>query len=439
MTPAHRGVAPPSPPPPPSSPSDRRRRRVRRVLIGFLVGANVIVFGALGAVWLAARQVASSVSTIQAETLDLTEEPALSEPRTFLLIGSDSRENVAELSGDFGNFAGERADVVILLQVHPGEGRLQMLSLPRDLKVSWEGSTEKLNATFAEGGAAGIIGTVQRETGIPIHHYIQVDFAGFAGIVDVAGGIRMTFPFPARDLKSGLEVAAGTRRLDGETALAMARSRSYQELRGGAWVSVDADDIGRTGRQQDLLLAMLTQIDRPSTVAGYGELLDALGSFVTTDNALGPDDIIQLAWEMRSIGADDLDSITLPVFITTEGGVSYVVETQPAANEAIDAFLAGESLLPETDEIRVEVQNGNGRAGAASEMVGLLTGLGYEVVSAVNSGRSDYQSTLVVSRPTFLDEGSALVAQLGYGQVTTGRTPEGADLVVIVGADAPVS
>jgi LCP family protein required for cell wall assembly len=190
------------------------------------------VFGALGAVWLAARQVASSVSTIQAETLDLTEEPALSEPRTFLLVGSDSRENVAELSGDFGNFAGERADVVILLQVHPGEGRLQMLSLPRDLKVSWEGSTEKLNATFAEGGAAGIIGTVQRETGIPIHHYIQVDFAGFAGIVDVAGGIRMTFPFPARDLKSGLEVAAGTRRLDGETALAMARSRSYQELRG---------------------------------------------------------------------------------------------------------------------------------------------------------------------------------------------------------------
>jgi hypothetical protein len=160
---------------------------------------------------------------------------------------------------------------------------------------------------------------------------------------------------------------------------------------------------------------------------------------VTTDNALDPDDIIQLAWEMRSIGADDLDSITLPVFITTEGGVSYVVETQPAANEAIDAFLAGESLLPDTDANRVEVQNGNGRAGAASEMVDVLTGLGYEVVSAVNSGRSDYQSTLVVSRPTFLDQGSALVAQLGYGQVTTGRTPEGADLVVIVGADAPVS
>jgi len=437
MTSQRRGVTPPPPPPPPSP--DRRRRRVRRVLIGFLLGANVIVFGALGAVWLVARQVTSSVSTIRAETLDLTDEPELAEPRTFLLIGSDSRENVAELSGDFGHFAGERADVVILLQVHPGEGRLQMLSLPRDLKVTWEGSSAKLNATFAEGGAAGIIGTVQRETGIPIHHYIEVDFAGFAGIVDAVGGIRMTFPFPARDLKSGLEVAAGTRRLDGETALAMARSRSYQELRGGVWESVDADDIGRTGRQQDLLLAMVTQMDRPSTVAGYGELLDALGSFVTTDNALDADDIIQLAWEMRSVGADDLDSITLPVFITNEGGVSYVVETQPDANDAINSFLAGESLVPRSSAIRVEIQNGNGRAGAASEMVDVLTGLGYEVVSTVNSSRSDYQSTLVISRPTQLDEGSALVTQLGYGQATIGQTPEGADLVVIVGADAPIS
>ena len=411
---------------------------MRRVLIGFLIAANVVVFGALGLVWLVARQVESSVSTIQAETLDLAEEPRLSEPRTFLLIGSDSRANVDELSGDFGNFEGERADVAILLQVLPGEGRLQMLSLPRDLKVLWEGSARKLNATFALGGAAGIIATVQSETGIPIHHYLQVDFAGFAGIVDAVGGIRMTFPFAARDLKSGFEVSAGTRLLDGETALALARSRKYQELRGGDWVSIDADDIGRTARQQDLLLAMVTQIDRPSTIAGYGELLDALGRFVITDNALDSDDIIQLAWELRSIDSDDLDSITLPVDITTEGGVSYVVERQPDANEVINAFLSGDPLVTPPSSIRIEVENGNGRAGAAAEMVETLSGLGYDVVSTVNSARSDYQITLVIARPTSLAAATELVARLGYGQSTVGRTPAGADLVVIVGADAPL-
>ncbi len=407
-------------------------------MIGFLVAANVAVFGTLGVVWLVAHQVASSVSTLQAETLDLAEEPRLSEPRTFLLIGSDSRANVDELSTDFGTFEGERADVVILLQVLPGEGRLQILSLPRDLKVLWEGSVQKLNATFSLGGAAGIIETVQRETGIPIHHYLQVDFAGFAGIVDAAGGIRMTFPFPARDLKSGFEVSAGTHLLDGETALALARSRSYQELRGGDWVSIDADDIGRTARQQDLLLAMVTQIDRPSTIAGYGELLDALGRFVIIDNALDPDDIIQLAWELRSIDSDDFDSVTLPVDTSTEGGVSYVVERQPDANEVINAFLAGAPLVAPTSSIRVEVENGNGRAGAAAWMVGTLDALGYDVVSTVNSARTDYQITLVIARPTSLAAAAELVARLGYGHSTVGRTPAGADLVVIVGADAPL-
>ncbi len=407
------------------------------MLIGFLIAANIGVFGALGVVWLVARQVASSVSTIQAATLDLAEEPRLSEPRTFLLIGSDSRANVGELSTDFGDFEGERADVAILLQILPGEGRLQILSLPRDLKVLWEGSAQKLNATFALGGAAGIIETVHRETGIPIHHYLQVDFAGFAGIVDAAGGIRMTFPFPARDLKSGLDVSAGTRLLDGETALALARSRSYQELRDGEWVAIDANDIGRTARQQDLLLAMVTQIDRPSTIAGYGELLDALGRFVIIDNSLDPDDIIQLAWELRSIDSDDFDSVTLPVDITTEGGVSYVVERQPDANEVINAFLAGDPLVAPASSIRVEVENGNGRPGAAAAMVETLGGLGYEVVSTVNSARSDYQITLVIARPAALSAATELVALLGYGQSTVGRTPAGADLVVIVGADAP--
>ncbi len=407
------------------------------MLIGFLIAANVLVFGALGIVWLAARQVASSVSTIPAETLDLADEPRLSDPRTFLLIGSDSRANVDELSGDFGILRGERADVAILVQILPGAGRLQMLSLPRDLKILWEGSTRKLNASFALGGAAGIIETVQRETGIPVHHYLQVDFAGFAGIVDAVGGIRMTFPFPARDVKSGLDVPAGTRLLDGETALALARSRSYQELRNGEWISISANDIGRTARQQDLLMAMLTQIDRPSTIAGYGDMLEALGEFVITDNALDPDDIIQLAWELRSIKSDDLDSVTLPVDVTSEGGVSYVVERQPEANEVINAFLAGAPLVEVAPSIRVEVQNGNGRPGAAAAMVEALTELGYEVVSTVNSARSDYQITLVISRPTFLTMASDLVTGLGYGQPTAGRTPAGADLVVIVGADAP--
>ncbi len=424
-------------PSPPSHRVDPRRRRARRLLVGFLIVANVVVFGSLAVVWLAANQVTAALSTIPFEELDLTREPAgVSQARTFLLVGSDSRASLDDLT-NFGDVAGERADVVILAQVLPGEGRLQLLSLPRDLKVAWEGGVDKINATFAYGGPAGILAAVKSHTGLPVHHYIQVDFAGFSGIVDAVGGIEMTFPFPARDLKSGFEVAAGTQTLDGMQAVALARSRRYEELREGSWISIDANDLGRTRRQQDLLLAIITQIDRPSSIGGYRDLLDALGGFVTIDNALDADDIIQLAWELRSVDAASLDSATLPVKEISEGGVSYVTELQPQAADMLAAFAAGDLLTSTSDRIRIEVENGNGRSGSASLMADTLSSLGFEVVAEINSGRSDYPRTLVISRPSMLDLAQSVADALGYGEATIGRIPAGADLVVIVGADAP--
>ena len=102
------------------------------------------------------------------------------------------------------------------------------------------------------------------ETGIDIDYYIELDFAGFAGIVDGLGGVELNFPYPARDLKSHLNVDAGVQLVDGRTALAYARSRQYQENREGTWVSVDASDLGRIGRQQSLIFAMLAAAKRLS-------------------------------------------------------------------------------------------------------------------------------------------------------------------------------
>jgi anionic cell wall polymer biosynthesis LytR-Cps2A-Psr (LCP) family protein len=134
--------------------------------------------------------------------------------------------------------------------------------------------------------------------------------------------------------------------LDGRTALAFSRSRHYEELRDGTWVSVDGSDIGRTRRQQDVLMSILTQIDRPSSVDGFASLLDALGGFVTTDASFGEDEIIQLAWAMRDVSADDLDAATLPVQGLQENGVSYMVAMEPGASDAIAAFASGEPMSP---------------------------------------------------------------------------------------------
>jgi LCP family protein required for cell wall assembly len=311
-----------------------------------------------------------------------------------------------------------------------------MLSLPRDLKVTWNGSTTKINAPFNE-GAAAMVETVRDYTGFPIHHYMQVDFAGFADIVDAIGGLEMTFPYPARDRKSGFAVDAGTHRLTGKQAIAFARSRTYEENRDGTWVFVDANDFGRTRRQQDLLMTMITQIERPSSIDGVRDILDALGGFVFVDSEFDETEIIQLAWGLRNVGPGDLDAVTLPAQISNEGGVSYVVPVEPAAGEAMAAFAAGRRYQELPDSFTVQVLNGNGRPGAAGTVADALTAAGFDVVGAADSGRSDYSTTLVISRPNLIPLGERVVAQLGFGSTQVGRTPDGVDVVVIVGLDAP--
>ena len=181
--PSHPRAPEPPPPPPPAVPA---KKGMKRGVVVFLVFANVLVFGALGAVWWAAQKVSSSVSTIPSPDLSLAGTPELSEPRTFLLVGSDSRENLEDLT-NFGAAGGQRADVIILLQALPDEGRLQLLSIPRDLRINYDGRIGRINATFGD-GPANLVGAVSAETGLPIHHYLQVEFGGFASIIDAIGG-----------------------------------------------------------------------------------------------------------------------------------------------------------------------------------------------------------------------------------------------------------
>src|SRR5919204_635633 len=107
-----------------------------------------------------------------------------------------------------------------------------------------------LGSQALAGGPDLVVRTVQQDFGIPIHHYLLVNFDGFRDIVNALGGIRMAFPYPARDSLSGLHVAQpGCRHLNGHQALAVARSRHYHYLRDGRWTYDPASDLSRIKRQ----------------------------------------------------------------------------------------------------------------------------------------------------------------------------------------------
>lgn len=426
---------------PDQDPQPRRAGRwAKRLLVLVLVLANVLVFGTYFSLRYLTGRIDAEVQKDAEVVAVLSEAPrSRQDPVNFLLIGSDSRENLPDdFEGKFGDFGGQRADVIMLVQLVPEQGTARILSIPRDLRVEIPAhGTQKINAAYAFGGGALTVETVRAATGIPIHHYVEIDFFGFASMVDALGGVVLDFPFPARDLKSGLEVQAGRQRLAGPMALAYARSRSYQELQDGRWVSVDANDIGRSRRQQQLILAILVEAKDPSTIAEAGDLIEALGGFVIVDAALDQKTMIDLVWAMRSLGASRIESVTLPTVTQTIGGISYQLRDEPAATSVLAAFNAGDPLTVLADgPIRVRVLNGNGIPGAAAQWASELSGPRFVVVDIGDAETDDFASTVLLVRSDHTAQAEVVAAELGFGEISPGSVPDGIDVIVIVGADA---
>ncbi|MDH3730163.1 MAG: LCP family protein [Acidimicrobiia bacterium] len=332
------GDVPPSDPP--VEPPRAKRRWARRLVV--IVG-TVAVLGA-GWVALSAWLMSSSIERIPSSEL-LSLDATSSGPVNYLLVGSDSREDLPEeLGGFFGDFAGKRTDVIMI--AHVADGRLQLLSLPRDLKVDIPGhGVNRVNASFALGGPDLLVHTVKEYLDMPIHHYIEVGFGDFSNVVDQLGGVDIDFPYSARDNKSGLSVEAGTTHLDGPGAVAFVRSRSYEELRGGSWVGANQSDIGRIARQQLVLSRLMDAAKSPKSLVTAPWLGSGLGNSLTADEGLSMFDLAKLGWAVVRSGG--IDTATLPVATSNEGGVSYVVPVEPQAASLLALFVNGGDMNPE--------------------------------------------------------------------------------------------
>ena len=229
----------------------------------------------------------------------------------------------------------------MLVHFIPGE-RAQILSLPRDLKVDIPGhETNRINAAFVFGGPDLLVDTVRQNLGVAVNNYVEIDFAGFAALVDELGGVELTFDHPARDKKSGLDVDAGTQLLLGPQALAYARSRSYQELRNGEWKGVGNNDIARTRRQQEVLLALFDQATSRGNALNLPSFANTVAEQITTDETLTVSVMVELGRAVLSLKSQDLEATTLPVRIVNEER-SYVVPVEPEASAVLDAFKAGQ-------------------------------------------------------------------------------------------------
>lgn len=308
-----------------------------RLLMLLLILAVIVVLGAIAFIWWTNEK----IERIPASELTSL-ETVVEGPRNILIVGTDNRENLPDDFENFGNFSGSRTDVIMLVHFVPGEGA-QLLSIPRDLKVDFEDApTNRINTAYVQGGPDLLVETVQEVTGIAVNHYVEIDFVGFAALVDSIGGVELEIDCPARDKKSGLDVAAGTQTLDGEMAVAYVRSRSYQENCDGSWDTDGSGDIGRAGRQQELLLAVFDQAASPSGAFNLPSFASTFAEQIRADEGLSAAVILDLGRSALRLNRSSIQTATLPVKNHSEGGRSYVIMIEPDASEVLDAFINGD-------------------------------------------------------------------------------------------------
>ena len=97
-----------------------------------------------------------------------------------------------------------------------------------------------------------------------------------------------------------------------------------RSIKNDRWVSVDASDLGRTQRQQEVVRAILTELKSPSSIAEAGDIAGSMAKHMTIDATLADSSVASLAWDFRSLVTGSIDGQTLPVYGDTVNGASVV-------------------------------------------------------------------------------------------------------------------
>ncbi|KKD04618.1 LCP family protein [Streptomyces sp. WM6386] len=265
--------------------------------------------------------------------------PLPSEALNILVLGSDSRSGKENKELGGGDSSGARSDTAMVVHIDAGRTEATVVSIPRDTLVTRPscplddgGSTAvaynaMFNSAYSVGGPVCAVKAVESITDVRMDHYIEIDFSGFAKLVNALGGVTVTTDEDIDDSSSHLTLKAGTHHLNGKQALALARTRHGIG---------DGSDLGRIGLQQKLVKALLEQIsstDLLTSPTKLYEVADAITGSLTTDTGLDSlSELMSLGQSLKGLSADQVKTVTMPV-VPAPSDANRVVAQEPEASE----------------------------------------------------------------------------------------------------------
>lgn len=286
----------------------RRALRVRRVggTVAVLALITVVVHGMLGYYAWSFYQAGSHIFVgLPDPDGGVAAEPPASAQQGPILVATpaatpatvSSRINVLLTGIDSApNRAQSLNDTIIVVSIDPVSKDVAMLSFPRDLSnlPLWDGRTfkGKINSLmtyaqdhrkeFPDGGLPTLMKELGFVLGVPMHYYAAIDLAGFVTMVDLVGGVTVDNPRAIDDPgyggwtnghPIGFHLSAGKHKLDGQQALAYARSRK----------GAGDNDFTRSRRQQQLLVALGKKLADPAMLPKLPDIVGAAGDTIRTN------------------------------------------------------------------------------------------------------------------------------------------------------------
>ena len=370
----------------------------RRLLIGLNIFVAICLLGAT-LVYAYVRYRSAQLKTAKCPSCVTTASGLTA--MNILLIGSNTRTGLdpgeAAQFGSASQVPGARSDVTMILHLDQAAGAASLLSIPRDLFVplpahSMAGRVGKIDAALND-GPDNLIAAITNDLGIPINHYVEVNFDGFRRTIDAIGGIKMSFPTQLRDPLSGLHITqTGCQTLGGANALAVVRARHLQYLDNGRWVDDPLSDLARIRRDHTFLRIFVTaakaQVTNPIHL---NALVGGLLNQVTVDSGLNIHTFLDLFRRYRHLDPNTVAEATLPITVVPNyhygagayGDVDFPVE--PLDHQVIAAWNPQPPTADEAASTTVRVVNTSGTSRKAAAVAAGLRSIGYPV-SAVASG-----------------------------------------------------
>jgi LCP family protein required for cell wall assembly len=206
------------------------------------------------------------------ETSDMREEKVdpIEDHVSVLLLGVDNSEH--------RNEEVSRTDAMVLATFNQERKSIKLLSIPRDsyVYIPEVGYHTKINHAHAYGGPRASMEAVEHFLQLPVDYYVTMNFEGFVEVVDALGGIMLDVPYEfqesdSRDRRDSIHLYPGYQELNGEEALALARTRDHD------------NDVERGKRQQEILSAIADKATSASSIFKLENVITAIGSNMQTN------------------------------------------------------------------------------------------------------------------------------------------------------------